>query len=164
MKEKFTGPASGKPESDSGVFPVNKLYVEPLDWGDFGDINGEKKANKQSPKVSNVEPFNWGDFGNINGEKKLRNNPFAEYQAETSSAECKPTAREEETIWREVHWKYPRTRGDRVWKRQPTGPNGEVRDPKEEGFIYTEEEKQKILPLFEKQKQLYFDRKKFRSK
>ncbi len=49
MKEKFAGPANKTPESDSGVFPVNNLYVEPLDWGDFGDINGNKKYQRASP-------------------------------------------------------------------------------------------------------------------
>jgi hypothetical protein len=137
MKEKFTGPASGKPESDSGVFKIKKPVIEPLDWGDFGDINGEKKP---------------------------ANNPFKGYSAEADVTERKLTPQEEEQIWRSVYWKYPRTRAYREFKQPPKGPNGEVIDPKEEAPIYTEEEKRKILPLFEKQKQLYFERKKLRSK
>lgn len=137
MKEKFAGPASKEPTPESGVFKMKKPAVEPLDWGDFGDINGEKK---------------------------LMSNPFAGYHEEIGSAEHELTWREEEDIWRSVYWKYPRTRTQREFKRPPTGPNGEIMDPDEEGFIYTEEEKRKILPLFEKQKQLYFERKKLRSK
>lgn len=111
-----------------------------------------------------IESLDWGDFGDINGDKKPMNNPFKGYSAETDLTERKLTPQEEEQIWRSVYWKYPRTRASREFKQPPKGPNGEVVDPKEESPIYTEEEKQKILPLFEKQKQVYLYKIKNRSK
>lgn len=86
MKEKFEGPASGKPESDSGVFKIKKPVIEPLDWGDFGDINGNKTST---------------------------NNPFAERYSDIDSTERELTPDEEEKVWRIIDWKYGKYRGAR---------------------------------------------------